>query len=199
MSVLISKPVVAECLRRLRQRRTHEHFPGYLCLTRLAARSGGRLQLRPDFASFFDEFFRVSGRPEGKPYLKPFIRTAATSENLWMNQNVAGSYAPSSIRNTFKKVVQVEGQGYSLRDDHASMALTHLLLEERINALELAVVLYREYPILGDDPTPESLVSVFANEFGYVSESGHFTPDFDLLYSRDVSEVFSAEWREIHA
>jgi hypothetical protein len=198
MKVLIKKEIVAQCLKNLRQRRTHEHFAGYLCLQHRAAASGGIEKLQPNFAAFFDQFFRVSGRPDANPYVKPFINQEPSRDNLWLNRNVAGSYAPSSLRNTLKKVVTVSDGKYSLRSNHAQMAFEHLLLRNRVNAVDLAVVLYRDYPFVGSGLKIEDVVSVFASEFGYGATGGGRTTDFDTLYCVEVPETLNGEWNEIY-
>jgi hypothetical protein len=88
--------VVARSFWRLREQKIHPNFAGYLCLKRTAARDGRTTDLRPDFKAFFDTFLRVSGGSEDRPYLKPF----PSDVKLWFNPNVAGSFAPSSLRPT---------------------------------------------------------------------------------------------------
>jgi hypothetical protein len=196
MTFLIKKEVVASCLKNLRQRRTHEHFAGYLCLQQRAAAAGRTDNLQPNFAAFFDEFFRVEGQPDTTPYVKPFINQAPTRENLWLNRNVAGSYAPSSLRNTLKKVVEIVDGKYSLRNNHAQMAFEHLLFGDCVNPVDLAVFLYRDFPFLGSAVKIEDVVSIFATEFGYSIPGGGRNSDFDTLFRMEISETFNQEWIE---
>ena len=188
MNHLINQEAIASCLSRLRQRKTHEHFAGYLCLQYRAASAGRNDSLDPNFVSFFDQFFRVEGSPAGNPYIKPFIKTPPTESNLWLNKNVAGSYAPSSIRSTFKKVVGVKNGKYSLRKNHAQMALEHLLCGVQINAFDLAIFLYRDYPLVGDAITINDFVEVFEIEFGYRMSNGNLNSDFNTLFSKELPQ-----------
>ncbi len=111
---------VAEGFWRLRERKIHPHFAGYLCLKRTAARDGRTTDLQPNFKQFFDTFMRVPGGPKDRPYLKPF----PSDERLWFNPNVAGTFAPSSLRATpsLSRIVNVSGgrrnARYSFVDHH---------------------------------------------------------------------------------
>lgn len=197
MNYLVKKEVVSICLKRLRMRRTHEHFAGYLCLLYRAAAEGATESIQPNFADFFDQFFRVGGRPDAHPYVKPFVNTAPTTSNLWLNRNVAGSYAPSSIRSTFKKVVEVDDGGYSLRHNHVQMAHDNLLHGNPIDVADLAVFLYRDYPIISEHPTIDDLVSTFAIEFGFETSEGERNPDFEILFMLSSSESLQHEIFEL--
>lgn len=197
MNYLVKKEVVANSLKSLRMRRTHEHFAGYLCLLYRAAAEGAGEAIQPNFAEFFDAFFRIEGRPDANPYIKPFVNTAPTTSNLWLNRNVAGSYAPSSIRSTFKKVVEVNNGGYSLRRNHIQMAQENLLHGTPINIFDLAVFLYRDYPIISNRPTIEDIVSIFAVEFGFESLAGERNSDFEILFKAPTSESPHADIFEL--
>ena len=62
-----------------------------------------------------------------QPYIKLFTEQKASSKNLWLNENVAGSYAPSSLRpdQPFRQVVNISGRKYSLPTNHAQLAFEH--------------------------------------------------------------------------
>ena len=196
MNHFVKKEVVASCLNRLRQRRTHEHFAGYLCLLYRAAEAGSADNLQPNFSDFFDDFFRVENCPETTPYIKPFINTAPSASNLWLNRNVAGSYAPSSIRSTFKRVVDVTDGRYSLYQNHVQMAFEHLLHGNPLNAFDLAVFLYRDFPLTVAPVTIEDIVSIFAVEFGYEAPDGVRDSAFNILFKVDPPENLNPDFLE---
>jgi hypothetical protein len=113
MSQYFTKPeVVAQSLALLRKQRIHPNFAGYLCLKRASAQSGVEIKVRAKFKEFFDTFLSVPDAPSSKPYVMPFCDTAPSEANKWFNRNVAGSYAPSSIRggSPFARVIRAEMQ-----------------------------------------------------------------------------------------
>jgi predicted ATPase len=196
---VVRKSVVARSLARLREQRTHTLFTGYLHLYQRAAQLGRLDDLQPEFLPYFKRFFLVGNHPLGTPYIKPFTEQKASTKNLWLNENVAGSYAPSSLRpgQPFRRVVKIEGRTYSLFPDHARRAFEHLLYSIPVQAADLAVVLYRDFGLLGDSPTIENLVGIFAYEFGYASEPGApLNDNFATLYSMESAENWNDDWLE---
>ena len=199
MVYVVRKRIVARCLSRLREQKTHTLFAGYLYLQQRAAQLGRLRDLQPEFLPFFKQFFFVENHPLGAPYIKPFTEQKASTKNLWLNENVAGSYAPSSLRpgQPFRRVVRIEGRQYSLPDDHAQLAFAHLLYSIKVQVADLAVVLYRDFGLLGDSLTIEDLIAIFTYEFGYAKESGD-TPDdnFRTLYSLESTKTWEEDWLE---
>lgn len=196
---VVRAEVVAQCLSDLRARHIHPQFAGYLCLKRLSARDGGRTKLRPNFKEFFDSFLRVPGGPVGKPYVLPFTESTPSPANLWMNKNVAGSYAPSSLRPVapFNKVVSITGRAnlsrYSLREEHWKFALRYLAYNEKIPVVALAVFLYRNYAVETENPTITDIVASFKDEFGYVNQPSA-REEYFLMYTEESAA--SPAWLE---
>jgi hypothetical protein len=199
-----SKPfVVANALRNLRRQRIHRTFVGYLCIRRWsAARHDSDTKLKPDFREFFDTFLRLPGAPDRKPYVIPFCEETPTAANLWFNDNVAGSYAPSSLRpvSPLHQVVTVEGQGrnatYSLKPRHYELARTHLCFGQKILAGSLAAFLYRDYAVNSARPSVADVVAIFRTEFGYHPVDGQPNPEFAGLYELDDPTEGRADWFE---
>lgn len=196
---VVRKRIVAQSLFSLREQKTHTLFAGYLYLQQRAAQLGRLEDLQPEFLPFFQRFFFVDNHPLGAPYIKPFTEKPASTKNLWLNDNVAGSYAPSSLRpgQPFRQVVNIEGRKYSLPPDHAQRAFKHLLYSDPVKVADLAVVLYRDFGLLGDSVTIEDLIDIFAYEFGYANEPGS-TPDekFRTLYSLERAKNWDEDWLE---
>jgi len=196
---VIRKRIVAQSLARLREQQTHTLFAGYLYLQRRASQLGRLEDLRPDFRQFFEYFFEVDNHPLGAPYIKPFTEKPASAKNLWLNENVAGSYAPSSLRpgQPFRRVVNIEGKKYSLPRDHAQRAFDHLLYSTPVQVADLAVVLYRDFGLLGNSVTIEDVIDIFTYEFGYADEPGS-KPDekFRILYSLERTKNWEEDWLE---
>lgn len=196
---VIRKEVVAQCLSRLREQKTHSLFAGYLYLQQRASQLGRLTDLQPDFLSYFEKYFLVENHPLGAPYIKIFTEQKPSDRNLWLNQNIAGSYAPSSLRpgQPFRKVVDIEDKKYSLPSDHARKAFEHLLYFERVRAAELSVVLYRDFGLTKDSMTITDLIDIFAYEFGYTESQGaQPNADFQILFSYDSNENLETDWLE---
>ena len=113
-----------ECVRRSIEQLMAVHAnavtPGYLCVLNAATKAHRVDKLRPRFRHFFDRHFRAGEVPENKPYVVPFGRTE-TGDALLFNRNVAGSYAPSSMRdvNPLFDVLEIHHGDYTLLEDHA--------------------------------------------------------------------------------
>ncbi len=189
---------VAESLRRLKEQKVHRTFAGYLSLKRAATAYGSTDNLESRaFKDFFEAFLRVSDATEQKPYFVPFSDSATSDANRWFNRNVAGSYAPSSLRpvSPFRRVVRIEGLRYSLADRHWESALQHLALGTRVPVLPLSTFLYRDYTFLGEEPTAADLLSVFREEFGYTIASFETADEeYHHLYYEDEDINMNSDW-----
>jgi predicted ATPase len=193
MIYVAPKSLVARAIRRLRGRQIHPLFAGYLHLQERAAHLGRPEDLQPDFSGFYKRYFYVPDHPIGTPYIKPFTDKPANVRNLWLNKNVAGSYAPSSLREDqpFRRVVQIDADGrYSLRPNHARLARKHLLYDQAVSAVDLAIFLYRDYGLTGTEIVAASFVDVFVERFGYADKLKDRPPnEFDALYEAEDEEL----------
>jgi hypothetical protein len=198
---VIRKRIVAQCLSRLRKQKTHTLFAGYLYLQRRSSQLGRLEDLQPEFLPFFKQFFLVGNHPLGAPYIKPFTEQKASTKNLWLNENVAGSYAPSSLRpgQPFRQVVNIHDRKYSLPPEHAQRAFAHLLYFTPVQVADLAIVLYRDFGLIGDSLTIEDLIDIFTYEFGYSNEPGDEPDDnFQKLYSLETAKTWEEDWLETY-
>ncbi len=120
-----------------------------------------------DIYSFYNDYLIVGGAPKNKPYLQP-LRSRGRGAQLF-NKNIAGSFAPSSIRpgKALSKVVKLvdhsstgeKGGGveYVLVDDHADTVLSEMLTGNRILGASLAAFLFRDRQIALKDGSPNGL------------------------------------------
>lgn len=200
MKPLVIRPfIVARALARLREQKTHTLFAGYLHLQQRAADLRRLQDLRPEFLQFYKQFFEVANHPLGKPYIKIFTEQHASARNLWLNENVAGSYTPSSLRpnHPFRKIVHIEGCEYSLAEDHVTLAKKHLLYNQPIQVADLAAVLYRDYGFLKEPFSIEELINVFAYEFGYTNHpNGPPNQNFNFLFTLENVSQCNKDWLE---
>ena len=187
-SYLATSRSAAKALQKLQSCKIHRHFTGYLFLLRAARGAPGGTALRTDFKACFQEFFAVGDPPRDKPFVVPFSDREG-AKTPFFNENVAGSYAASSLRAVapLRQVVNVNGEGrgttFSLHRDHAQRALRHLLYGVKAPALSLAVFLYRDYQLTSDLAPKEAYVDLFKDGFGFSHSNNR--PDFDLLFSID--------------
>lgn len=206
LAVSVLRPeVAASCLRDLRNVRIHPHFAGYLCLKRTATQAGRESNLKPNFREFWDTFLKVPGSSLSKPYVNIFLESLPSADNMWFNANVAGSYAPSSLRPDapFRKAVLIEGEQrdarYSLRDRHWELAKQYLTLGTQVDAAKLAAFLYRDFAFETGAPTASTLVRVFREEFGYASVSppDQHSAEFAALFRDDSADFDHTDWYEV--
>lgn len=75
--------------------KSHEQLVLYLAILRLKSRDGEKFT-EGDVYSVIKPWLELPGR-EGYPYYRPF---ASRGKQFWMNSNLAGSFAPSSLRSS---------------------------------------------------------------------------------------------------
>lgn len=93
MRYTLSINTVQSALQTLTAAKSHEHLVLYLAILRLKAQKGEHYP-EGDVYSVIRPWLDVPGR-EGYPYYRPF---ASRGKQFWMNGNLAGSFAPSSLR-----------------------------------------------------------------------------------------------------
>lgn len=180
-----SLAIVREALETLINLDAHRSFAGYLCALNAAALAKRHDQLRPDFKAFFDRYFRIGAAPQNKPYAVPFTKNA---KNVLFNANVAGSYAPSSIRavSPLHTVMIIEGGGtqavFSLRPNHAEIA-RQSMLPEPLPVAAFATFFYRDIGFTAQPDRGDVEQAVLA-DFGFalgdnLYRSGLFADDFE--------------------
>ena len=173
----------------------HRALAGYLCVLNAASIESRTADLRPDFRSFFDRFFRIGSPPSKKPYAVPFARGA---KSILFNENVAGSYAPSSLRpvNPLRSLMDITGGGsqasFTLRSNHAEKA-KELLLPVPLPIYAFACFMYRDFGFT-INPDRREIEDAVTFDFGTALEnnlfgSGIFTDDLDSISAADFQLV----------
>jgi len=169
----------------LRNHKIHPFYLAYLQLRKQAAIQGSTSDITPHWDELA-EYLAVAGGPPGKPFFRPTWHRDVEPSGLWLNPNIAGSYAPSSIRGVPRKVVDVDGSDYSLLPDHAQLARDHLLYGEPVSPIALAAFVYRDFGFVMDGDTDfeqEALESTVRKDWRFADSD----PDFSLLF--DVGAV----------
>jgi hypothetical protein len=150
-TVILDTSFAKRCISHLRDRAIHRQFAGYLCICEAATLARKKEELKPAFRRFFNRFLLVGSPPHGTPYLIPFNESGGVHANVWLNSNVAGSYAPSSIRSQapLRRVVDTFGTSkqatFTLRENHEESCLEYLLFNQPIDPLALAGFLFRDH------------------------------------------------------
>jgi hypothetical protein len=172
---------VKESIDRLLSRDTHPFFIAYLHLRREAGRVGQPSGLVPEWSQLGD-LLRVTGAPDEKPYLRPLWSGKRDAAQEWLNRNLAGSYAASSIRAVrVRKVISTDAEGaFALKAKHWDLALEHLLIGKRIDVVALAAFLFRDFGFVNAvEPQPPDLVEAFRSYYRYRAENDK---EFDTLH-----------------
>lgn len=189
---VLKTDVIRSCLKRLIEQPIHRLFPGYLCLQQQSSIEGKTTNLQFPYTEFFDTYLRINGPESNMPYFVPFSLTEDPAlETLWLNENVAGTYAPSSLRPSapLRKITEIRQTGrdsrWNLFDDHWKLARLELGEGQRIPVESLSAYLLRDYGFIESDPSAFTVVRTYAEEFGY-DVSGHA---FSHLYKTGDSKI----------
>ena len=199
--MFIRVPVARRALSILLEAKIHPHFAGYLALCQTARRTGRTLDLRFTPKEFFDHFLRVADLPDQTPYIQPFHNSPGRKIQFF-NSNVAGSYAPSSLRSVapFRQVATYTGSGLSstiaLVPDHAQQAKKVLSFGKKVDVTALAIFLYRDYGIGSEGASCGAVVSLFRDDFGFGDSAPEGLEAFSVLFEEknhefdDLSPIF---------
>lgn len=152
--------------------RAHPFFIAYLHLRARSLIEDSDSGIRPYWNKLGD-YLEVPGGPPRKPYYRPLFDPPGNPSRYWLNENLAGSFAPSSLREGMPpmQVVRKERGGMlSLRPNHEELAFHHLLYEKHLNVYPLAAFLYRDYGLIVSQAEeaglgPDSLVEVFKQDW----------------------------------
>jgi hypothetical protein len=188
---VLTTSVVRWGIEQLQSQKVHTFFPAYLEIRRTAIESESDAEIYPDWSNL-EKHLQVPGGPPRKPNFRPFWHQTRKGGEDWMNANIAGSYAPSSIRKVPATVVDPDGSGYALKGNHAELALENLLFGERLPAYPLAVFYYRDFGFTTDGPSlpAQGLMEIFRQDFAFDADS----PEFDVLFSSALPD--RTDWFE---
>ena len=198
---VFSIAAVKRAVEKLSSTPSHEHFPGYLAIATKCNGFDAPFASQSDIVKFYDDYLRVPEAPDESPYLRPFKSRGFGPE--LMNKNVAGSYAPSSIRagGKFQEVIEVAGARknakYSLRPDHASKVLDRLLSGHKVPAASLMVFLLRDYGFKLSNRTVADAMLVFRTQFALRSNRSEERKMYDTLFEDDSSDYSDSDLIDI--
>ncbi|MGY1458809.1 hypothetical protein ACW5F0_09205 [Luteimonas sp. A534] len=185
---------------KLTSTRVHPHFSGYLAAVGAAAAENRRDNLRVNFQQFYNDYLLVAGAPPERPYLQPFSDKGVAQ---LFNKNVAGSYAPSSLRAVapIQAVIEFKGSRqqvtHTLKPDHEEIALAALTGGQRLPAHSLATFLFRDHKIPRSDTSDiQSVLQLFCETFGYDLTVEAIKVRFDTLYQLDPDTFIGVQYAD---
>ncbi len=173
---LLSAEVVREAVEILTKEKIHQLFVLYLHLRRRAHQLGRFTQLDIDTDQIHD-WLDVPGGPPDKPHFRPFNPTGkGQPAAFWLNRNLPGSYAPSSLRDAWRTLFMDEDGTYRLPVDETGAPdpdpiATSLLASTQIPAWAVAAFIFRNYGFgvgpEGAEPGLSALLDTFRDYFGW--------------------------------
>lgn len=159
----------------------HEQFLAYLHLRKRSVEEGTLTGIEPVWTEV-GRLLAVEGGPPNKPNYRPISsRTKHDLAGYWLNPNIPGSYAPSSVRRVSRFMLDVSGSGFSLPPDHAEQALKAHLDNQRPSAWSFAGFFLRDYGFDRSASTAQDLIDGFCDVFRF--ESTAPGSDFDTLFT----------------
>lgn len=185
--------VVKWAIEHLTQQKIHAFFSAYLHLRAVALEVGSTHDIPARWADL-SPLLEVPGGPAGKPYYRPMLHRLNTSP--WLNPNLAGSYAPSSIRDSVRKVVSPANGHYSLLDGHVDLASEYLLFNDRLSAPALSVFFYRNRGFYEPNLTIDDPVKLLLSEFRLDQPD---MSDFLRLFSHQSPEIPALLFEPFHS
>jgi hypothetical protein len=188
---VVRPDVVRWSIGRLSAQRIHPFFLAYLHLRARSVELGRTFDIRPNWNSL-GEYLKVPGGPPRKPYYRPlWPLETLESPRYWLNENLAGSFAPSSLRATEpRKVIETQGKSFSLRPNHAELAYQYLLYGKRVPAIAIAAFWFRDFGFVGraEEPRSPLLIGAFMQHFRF--DSGNSSQkEFNLLFFSQVARA----------
>jgi 5-methylcytosine-specific restriction protein B len=184
--------------------RGHEHFPGYLAILKQRGSKASTNNNAETIVNFYKQYLAIPDAPEKRPFLRPFRSRGVGNPIRLYQQNVAGSYAPKSIRDKgpLSKVIEVRqnpsgGVSYELPADHWDIVLSEMLSGHKLPVLSTAIFLLRDYAFEMDGPEIAKLVSIFRNEFALADADPDGDTIFSTLFDDDSSHYADSDLSEV--
>ena len=189
---VLTTEIIGDAIATLQGQRIHEQFPAYLHLRQRSMATGSPSSIDPDWSQVGD-LLKMPGGPSTKPNYRPFSsRKLRDPSGYWLNRNLAGSYAPSSVRSTSRFMLNSNGDGFALPTGHAQEALAVLLKGTKVPAWALAAYFLRNYGFTFEgEGGYDELVAAFKKEFLF--EDGN---DFGVLFEDDEPIFMLTSWFE---
>lgn len=194
---IIALPAVKWAISELKRPKIHPFFLPYLVLRRHSVVSGSNQDLTPNWVDEVGKLLAVPGGPPTRPYYRPFFDKDVRDESrYWMNRNLAGSYAPSSIRKLAGQLVSGSGSNYSLESEHFQRAASSLIGGVPIDALAFSAFLFRDHGFITSEADgPQILIDALRAIFRF-DHSSQGDQEFQALFSSSTSQPHDFDFFE---
>jgi hypothetical protein len=159
-------------------RRIHPHFLAYLQLHRRATLNPSEYVDEPRWAEL-KPLLEVPGGPPKKPNYRPLWTNVDNDGSAyWLNGNLAGSFAKSSIRTTAGFLI--DGGRFALAQGHVEKVLEALLYERPAPAVAMGAYFLRNFGFFTVEAplTAADIVLGFREWFGF-EDDDEFNQLFD--------------------
>ncbi|MEU7314488.1 hypothetical protein [Streptomyces sp. NPDC007083] len=173
--------VIRQAIETLQGLHIHENFVVYMHVTRQGGRLAGKDEAKqvagiiPDWLGEVREWLDVPGGPPSKPNFLPFSSRGSDPARFWKGGNLAGSYAPSSLR-SMREIFVGPDKTYRLPTAADNTVDTTRLRERLLNgatvpAWAIGAFVYRNRSFMGSsEPTGNDLLEIFREDFSLTHE-----------------------------
>lgn len=200
----LSPESVQWAIAELKKQSIHPYFLAYLILRRRALEEGSMEGFSVNWDHEIGPYLRVDGGGPTRPFYRPFLNQVVRDESrYWLNKNLAGSYAPSSIRKAAGEIAGGEGREYLLHPNHAATAAANLLSGKKINVYAFSIYLLRNRAFVTSHPAVSDVIQAFKKLFLFGPEYPESSSDYELFFSEavestppygDIFEAFDASF-----
>lgn len=187
MQYVIRLEAVQKGIAELKSQKIHEAFIAFLYLRRVARQEKRFDNLEPKWQTELSDWLTVTGGQINKKHFRPFASRGKRDENFWMADNLAGSFAPSSIRSKARSIILDPNDQYRIPcaspgQPDVRPVFETLLYSEKINAPALACFLFRNDAFSFNEDADESssretpkpgwedLINAFIHYFGWTKK-----------------------------
>lgn len=192
----LSPDSVRWSIKELKKQSIHPYFLAYLVLRRRALEEGRTSGFSVNWDQEIGPYLRVDGGGPTRPFYRPFLNQVVRDESrYWLNPNLAGSYAPSSIRKAAGAIAGGEGREYLLQSNHATTAATILLNGGKVNAYAFGIYLLRNRAFVTTHPDRSNVIEAFKKLFLFGPEYPQGSADYELFFS--TAEKFAPPQTDI--
>lgn len=172
---------VRRSIEELHKSSIHEQFLGYLHARACGIEQGTTTGITPDMSEI-SRLLTVPGGPANKPHFLPMSsRTKQDLSGHWLNPNIPGSFAPSSLRAASQFMRGTQTGKFDLPSDHVGRALTNHLNGAPRPVWPLAAYLLRNHSFDPDATDAQDLIDGFCKVFLF--DSTDAGSDFDTLFT----------------
>lgn len=191
---------VQQAIKTLQGLHIHENFVVYMHVTRQGGQNAGigeekRVSgITPDWFGEVREWLDVPGGPPSKPNFLPFSSRGSDPSRFWKGKNLAGSYAPSSLRSMSSLFVGPD-KTYQLPISEDGLVDTSKLQDKLLNgsvapAWAIGAFIYRNRAFVApSEPSGAHLLEVFREDFSLTQEEQLSIFDWSLPH-RSFFEPF---------